>query len=452
MAKLAPARRVAADALKEQRVRGARMRDLLRASQVVAALDERDRAFATRLAMGVVRTGGLLDAAMKPHLRAGIHLEPRVRDAMRIATFELLYMSTPLEVAVSQGVELVRLANRRAAGLANAVLRHVAAEDAPALVRARDRLAAGEVDVRDVARVGALPAWLAQEILDSCGADEAASLALSALDAPLPTVAGNRARRCDEETLVLLKEAGCDPSAGLFSGSFVLGRQGRLASSGLVESADVVPCDLAAQEVVRELPLRPAAKVLEVGQGRGTKTLLMQNAAIAVGGPCKIVAIDLDEWKSRLSARRMKAAGLEDHVACMTFDARGLESDCLPTELGGAFDLVFVDAPCTGTGTLCRHPEIAWSLKPAAAQELAGLQLQILSAASCRVAPGGVLAYATCSLLKAENEAVVEAFLASEKGRAFGLVAPACHTAIPRADRHFLAQFCRRQDDVRARW
>ena len=95
--------------------------------------------------MGVTAAKGALDAMVDAHLRRGAHLEPRVRDALRIAAFELVYLGTRPDVAVSQGVELVRSVAPRATGLANAVLRRVAEEDVAAVAAARERVGSGDV-------------------------------------------------------------------------------------------------------------------------------------------------------------------------------------------------------------------------------------------------------------------------------------------------------------------
>ena len=126
----------------------------------------------------------------------------------------------------------------------------------------------------------------------------------------------------------------------------------------------------------------------------------------------------------------MEAAGLADVVSCHALDACTLADDDLPPELGCAFDAVLVDAPCSGTGTLRRHPEIASALSVQDVDSLASLQQRMLAAVAQRVATGGTLAYATCSVLREENEDVVERFLASDDGRGFVVVpvsdAPAC--------------------------
>ena len=426
VARLSAARRVALALAGERRRRGARARDFLRGSDALSELDERDRGLVVRLVMGVTAAEGTLDAMIDAHLRRGAKLEPRVRDALRIAVFELVYQGTRSDVAVSQGVELVRSVAPRAAGLANAVLRRVAEEDVAAVAAARERVGSGTYDARDLALVGALPEWLAERV---------DTRALTALEPAAPWVAANLAK---SDPLDALREAGCEPQEGPLPRSILLGAPSRLAPSGLVESAAVIPCDLAAQEVALACAPAPGERVLEVGQGRGTKTLLLQNAAVAVGGPCEITAVELSPRKSELARRRMEAAGVADHVRCVCADGRALPEDL------GTFDLVFLDAPCSGTGTLARHPEIAWSLSPEAPAELAVLQAELLASAAAHVAPGGRLVYATCSVLAEENDAVVQAFLASPAGAGFELVHSGLTEVPGSSDTHFHAQLRRR--------
>lgn len=424
-AKLAPARRAALRLFSECRRREARARDLLREAPAMAELDPRDRALATRLVLGTIAARGEVDRVVTSHLRARSALEPLVRDALRIAAFEILYLDTPAQVAVSQGVELVRCASRRAAGLGNAVLRRVADEDAAALEAARARVESGDFTASDLQRIGGLPEWIAERAMADLGPEAAAAFAAGALEPACASVAANVAKHGIDECRALLATCGCEPEPGPVAGSFILGRPSALAPSGLVESCDVLPCDLAAQDVVASLGIRAGERVLEVGQGRGTKSVLMAAGA-------RLTSVEMDAKKSALAAARMETAGVAGQVECVCDDGREL------ARVGGAFDLVFVDAPCSGAGTLSRHPEIAWSLKEGALADLAELQLQILRRAATRVAAGGRLAYSTCSVFRQEDEDVVDAFLASPEGAPFRLVS-ARRTDIPHADTHFLA-------------
>ncbi|MDD7364786.1 MAG: transcription antitermination factor NusB [Olsenella sp.] len=478
------ARVAAAGLVREVRARDGRVKDVARGSAALAGLSERDRDLAMRLACGVVATSGRLDEVMGSHLTGRGHLEPRVRDALRVSCFELLYLSTPASVAVDQGVELVRARSPRAAGLANAVLRRVAEEDRPRVEAARRRLeghvtgdaaaagpaAAGDAadadDLADLALVSGLPDWLVHELVGAVGLPAARRACLDELEPAPVYVRANPMNLSPDEAPARLAELGLGPRRVEDTDVYLLERPGALASSGLVQEAAVVPADLAAQLVALVAAPRPGATVLEVGQGRGTKSLLLEAAALAGGGVADILGVDSEAFKCRVSRRRMRAARLSDHVSSLVLDARELGGKEAPAGVATGYDLVFVDAPCSGSGTMRRHPEIAWSLARASVEPgdpegaaapgcsavsgdlehaavpgdperaaapsgvgglapLPALQLQILTAAATRVRPGGELVYATCSFLPQENADVVDAFLGTDEGADFEL-APVC--------------------------
>lgn len=438
MARASAARRAALQLLGEVRRRDARARDLLRSSSRVGMLDERDRALATRLVLGVTATIGLLDSTIESRLTGRSHLQPKVRDALRLSAYELMFLSTPSAAVVSQGVELVRLASPRAAGLANAVLRKIVAIDVPARESSLGRAQIGEASVDDLALVSGYPVWLLSEVQQERGAKAAHDIALSAL-APAPIyVACNEARHDAQDTFVLLESFGLDPQTTELDGSFVLGNPAGLSASGLVEAVDVVVSDLSAQRVAKMAVPPCGGCLLEVGQGRGTKSILMQGTAHREHVEFNVTGIDAENFKTHIARDRMRRAGVDEWVSCMTFDACDLAGD-VPKELEGPFDAVFVDAPCSGSGTLRRHPEIAWSLSKDAVDSLSELQLRMLRASALRVRSGGMLCYATCSVLSQENEEVVRRFLASDEGASFTL-AGAPYQSLPahgEPDGHF---------------
>ena len=428
-ASISPARRVAWEILGEVRQRQAFARDLLREAPQMDGLSGRDRALCMRLVMGVTQSCGTLDRAIESHLSGRKHLEPRVRDALRLEAFEVMYLSTPAGIAVSQGVELVRIANRRASGLANAVLRRVAGEDAAAVDAARRRVEQGSTAQADLALVSGLPGWIIAEAAAALGEAGARWLAMGALEPAPVYVAANRLRATPEELEGALESAGLDPRRVTDFGTFQLGRPAELARSGLVDAAVAVPSDLAAQLVARIAACRPGERLLEVGQGRGTKSLLLEGATGSMGGLGRIEGVDNVPRKREIARARMRRARLDRVVTCLTLDALRLADPSLPAEFAHPFDVVFVDAPCSGLGTLRRHPETSWSLDarsldPGSRESLPALQLQILRAASARVRVGGALVYSTCSFARAENQGVVEAFLRGGEGVGFSLASP----------------------------
>lgn len=421
MAKLAPARAAALDLAAQCRRKHARMRDFLRTSHKMDVLGEKDRALATRLLLGSVSAVGELDRVLASYLPKRRHLEPKLRDALRLATFEILYLHTPKHVAVSQGVEMARRASAQTTGLANAILRRIATDVSPRVDEAYARLRAGNDErlLEDLAHVSGQPDWLCQKLVASMGASVATSLLPHVLE-PAPVYVALR------EGLSHDMLSAFDPHASVAPQSFFLESPAGLAASDLVARAKVLPADISSQ-LVALLALSGREKtLLEIGQGRGTKTiLLLQNAAL-LNHALHITAIDIDPQKVETARKRLVEAAVDNQVTSVVFNAAELGAREAggepPCKLAHTFDTVFIDAPCSGAGTLQRHPEIGWSLDENAVCSdgiLPKVQKDILVAASGKVAAHGTLVYATCSPLYEEDEAVVEAFLATEEGSSF---------------------------------
>ena len=165
--------------------------------------------------------------------------------------------------------------------------------------------------------------------------------------------------------------------------------------------------------------------------------LLETRALEALGHTVPIHAVDLHEYRARLHAERMQQAGIED-VMSLAGDACAL--DAIDGILSH-YDAVLLDAPCSGTGTMRRHPEIRWNLTPDDVTELAVLQRALLDEAARHVAVGGTLVYATCSILDEENQQVVDGFLAAQAQDAWrvGEGSFATLPALDGPDGHFAA-------------
>ena len=146
---------------------------------------------------------------------------------------------------------------------------------------------------------------------------------------------------------------------------------------------------------------RPGWTVVDYCAGGGGKTLALGAAMRREG---RLVVLDVSAKRLAAMAPRLKRAGVNAETRRIGPDGEGSE------DLHSQADLVFVDAPCTGSGTWRRHPEAAWRLTPEAIARLAALQQAILDRASALVRPGGRLVYATCSVLAQENETVAAAF------------------------------------------
>lgn len=431
MSGVSPARKAALAVLLRARERNAYVRELLGTAPALQRLDARDRALATRLALGATAAEGVLDELLDRYLAKPGKVSARVRAALRIAAFELLYLDTPDAAAVSQGVELVRSQARSAAGLANAVLRRAAA--------GRDAfLAAEDVDPAERAlaarvRGAGLPRWL---VRDAALSDEkgCASLCACALE-PAPVYVQANPYRADAAAFEAeTADANLDLSRTALPGCYAVGAPAALARAALMRRCDAAVSDFAAQ-MVAAAAVR-AGSLLEVGSGRGTKTYVITALAKRLGltGQRAHVAVDLHPRKAELNAERLRAAGMPP-AACVAADGRALcaaadvalpDGPSLAARCAEGFDAVLVDAPCSGTGTMRRHPEIPWRLAladvdPANPAGLPALQAALLAEAARCVRPGGTLLYATCSVLRAEDEDAVAAFLSTGEGRGFSV-------------------------------
>lgn len=407
MSGLAPARKLALKALVEANQTGSYVRDIL-SEPSFAAADERDHAFAMRLALGVTATSGCLDELLDCFIARPKKMTFRCRTALRIAAFELVYLGTDAHIAVSQGVEAVRSVARGATGLANAVLHRVAEHGC-------EYLSGDFCDfdssctkkmVSDARRSG-MPVWLFARVHDSLTTVGDQLPLASALE-PAPVWLHSFD---DAVTGSLAQEfCGCWGPVNAFD-------LRRFAESG----GDYVVSDRMAQLIACS-SVRPGS-YLEIGSGRGTKTFMGASHARHVGVLRSHVAIELCEHKCELNRARLSSAGFND-VRVVVGDGTNLEGTFKSADIDPhqTFDTVFVDAPCSGTGTMRRHPEIPWRLSPQDVDvALPALQLSMLTEASMHVGPGGELIYATCSVLMVEDLDVVNAFLASKAGSDFEL-------------------------------
>ncbi|MBE0476261.1 MAG: antitermination protein NusB [Coriobacteriia bacterium] len=425
---VAPARAAALEVLGEVRRRHGYAPAVLEAVLDRRGPGPRDRALATRLAYGTLQAEGVLDEALERFLDRPGSVEPKVRDALRLAAYELLFARTPPRAAVNEGVEAVRRARREAAPMANAVLRRLA-EEAPSFPWGDPASDDGAL-----ARATAHPRWLVDSLIADLGRDTA-SRVLAAHCEPAPLYLAHNPFRGGFEALVAsLSEDGaepraCDPMGCVLCASPSHGVRSRALAEGLA-----VVMDAAAQVAPLVLGALPGEVVADLAAGRGGKTMLVQAHAVAAGGRARLFALDVHPFKVEVLRGRMRRLGVPG-VTALVGDATDPSSiEGLPA--AGGLDRVLLDAPCSNLGTLRRHPERRWRLRRDDLERLSGLQSRLLASAASLVRPGGVVVYSTCSISRIENEDVVGAFLAGE-GK--GFFARPLGGAVPAGMRRFVA-------------
>lgn len=375
------------------------------------ALSREQLAFATRLAYGTVATRGTLDEVVGRFLNPDVRLEPRVSDCLAVSTYELLFMRTPARAAVNEGVELVKAVAPRASTLANAVLRRIATD-------------AGSFpwgdptnDEAALARLTGHPEWMVRALTDELG-EETATRVLEANNEPAPLYLAHMPFQVSfDELLDALEREGARPRPMQPTGAVVCDVPSAAVRSSALSKGWAIVVDAAAQFAATCVPLTDGATIVDIGAGRGTKTLLLAARAHRQGVSVRITAVDSHGFKLDLLRQAVERV-LAPPVLTLVADATDLESTPL-RHLSA--DAVLIDAPCSGLGTLRRHPDRRWRARPEDVETLAAIGGAILRASSTVVKPGGFVVYSTCTIVKAENEHVVEGFLASPSGADFRL-------------------------------
>ena len=387
------ARRVAFEILLRVETQAAYAAELLH-SQHTASLSAQDAALCTELVLGTLRWQGMLDflAQQLAHMPWG-SLDPEVKVAIRMGLYQLRFLSRmPARAAVYETVELVKSAGKRsAAGMVNAVLRRGAKADLASLrPPATPELEWLSIELSH-------PAWLLERWAARYGRLTAVSLAATNNQPPQTFFRLRTDSRPPSEIENQLREQGITIGPGNFLKGCRVVLEGNMTRTEAYCRGEVVVQDEAAQIVPYLLDVREGYKVLDLCAAPGNKTAQLAQWAGEIG---QVVACDL-HWH-----RLMEMVELS-RVRRVVLDGRQ------PLPFSSTFDRILVDAPCSGTGTLRRHPEIKWRLSLEEIRELSEKQFQLLRRAGEALAVGGRMVYSTCSLEKEENQEVVERFLAS---------------------------------------
>ncbi len=369
-----------------------------------AGLDSRDAALATRLCFGVLQNRLLLDFYIgKFSTTRPEKMEIKVRNALRLGVYQMAFMTKiPHNAAVNESVELTKkhFKNPRAAGMVNGVLRNVS--------RNIDRLPVIESGSREeyLSIRYSHPLWLVREFTALLGSEEAEALLEADNGQPPITAQINTCRATMEQTLERLAEAGVEaqPHPWL-PDCLVLSGTGNLEHLTAFREGLFYIQDPAARLAVEVADPKPGMKVLDACAAPGGKTFA---SAIQMGGEGEVQSCDIHAHKEKLIQ-----AGAE-RLGFTCIKTAVMDGKKHHPAFENAFDIVIADVPCSGLGIIRKKPDIRYK-DPEPLAGLPAVQSAILDNVATYVKPGGVLLYATCTLLERENSDVVRDFLDRNK-------------------------------------
>ena len=384
-ANLAPARRAAFQVLQKIAADKGNSDTLLHGA-TLHGLSQLDINLCTALVLGTLRWQCALDAKIREHLsQPSMQLPEPVALALRMGAFQLLFMDRiPVHAAIFESVEWVKHSEHpRASGMVNAILRKIATLPKSTTIQPEQ----------------AYPEWMIQRWRKNYG--DAITRKICAAGQQEPTTS---LRIFDPYVEEELQSEGARLAPG------ALLAQARTVSSGDVSSTRALREGRAqvqdeGSQLVAEL-LGIGQRILDCCAAPGGKTAILLNN----NPQAKLVACDISPARLKVMRQRLTRPEWQERIAFHVADAERLPEM-------GLFDRILCDVPCSGTGTLARNPEIRHRLQPEDISRQAIRQRSILAAALRRLAPGGRLLYATCSLEPEENEAVIQSVL-SANGRA----------------------------------
>ena len=359
-----------------------------------------DAALCSRIVYGVLQNQLLLDHYISAYCsQKPDHLQPPLLDILRIGAYQILFLDKiPDSAAVNESVELAKIFKRgQAAGLVNAVLRKIS--------KNKDNLPEipGQNPERTLSIRYSHPRWLVKRLLPILGVEETEKFLAANNDVAPMTVQVNPLKTSVEKLTAELKEAGVTvkPHAWV-PDCLELSGTGDLTALRAFRDGDFMVQDPAARLVSLIADVKPGQRVLDVCAAPGGKSF---SAAFAMGNQGSIQSCDLHENK----LKRVRESAERLGITCI--EAAPADGRVFKLEWENAFDVVLVDAPCSGLGIIRKKPDTRYKK----ADELFALpviQTAILENAARYVAPGGTLVYSTCTILPEENEQVSDAFLA----------------------------------------
>ena len=388
-ANISPARREAFATLLEIEKGSAHADDLLRSPRV-SALSPQDRNLTTTLVLGALRWQIGLDVEIRKYLtKPNARLDAEVQIALRLGAFQLQHLDRiPAHAAISDSVELAKSAGHKfAAGMVNAVLRKIASAPKPNLTPNLN------LTPIELAAVTAHPAWLVERWANTYGIAATRNICLHGQQQPELTIRTSSPN---------LTEQGINLEPGVI-----------LTSARRVVSGDITATQHFANGVIRiqdegsqliaELAPR-GAEIIDACAAPGGKTLILAER----NPQSQITACEISP--SRLKAMRERFTQLAPAatIECVQADAATLDT-------GQRYDSILVDAPCSGTGTLGRNPEIRHRLQPEDLARHHRRQVAILNSVLRVAAENGEVLYSTCSLEPEENQDVIDAVLSANE-------------------------------------
>ena len=361
-------------------------------------LNEKDIGLISEITYGVTTWKLTLDTIIKKHSKIKLKkISPWIINILRMGIYQIIFLDKiPKSAAVNESVNLAkRYGHTSSSNFVNAILRKVEKEDYEELFQI-------ENDVERISKTTSMPEWIVKKLIEDNGLEKTKEICESSNLHPKVTIRINKLKNTKQELENSLKEKNIEFQETEYEDFLILERVKNLENMELFKEGKFTIQDISAGLTAKVLEPKENENVLDACSAPGGKTTYM---AELMNNKGNIEAWDIHEHRTKLVMENAKRLGI-NIITTNTKDATKYYK-----ELNGKFDKILLDVPCLGIGVIKRKPDIKWQRKEEDIEEITKIQEKILENCSKYLKSGGELVYSTCSILKDENENLVNEFL-----------------------------------------
>lgn len=358
----------------------------------------KDVGFISEIVYGTISWRLTIDEVIKKHSSIRIKkISPWILNILRMSIYQILFLDkVPKSAAVNEGVNLAkRYGHKASSNFVNAILRKVEKEDYEELFKIQN-------PIERIAKTTSMPEWIVEELLKQNTIEKVEEICCASNKKPKMHIRVNALKTNPQVLMKQLEKEKIKVEEGNMRNFLLLENAKNIEERTLFKEGEFTIQDEGAGLIAKILNPKPNEKVLDACSSPGGKTTYL---AELMNNQGQIIAWDLHEHRVDLVTKAAQRLGIE------IIETKVKDATIYEEEYFEAFDKILLDVPCLGIGVLKRKPDIKWKRKKEDIEEITKLQKAILNNCSHYLKKGGELVYSTCSILKEENEDIIEQFL-----------------------------------------
>ena len=370
-------------------------------------LDERDIGFISEIVYGVTTWKLTIDEIIKKYSKIRLKkISPWILNILRMGIYQIVFLDkVPKSASVNESVNLAkRYGHKSSSNFVNAILRKIDKKDYEEFFELKD-------DVERISKTTSMPTWIIEELLKENDIKKVEEICRCSNVRPKVAIRVNNLKTNKEELAELLKGRKIEFKEGVLEDFFILKNVKNIENLDLFRKGFFTIQDEGAGLIALIVEPQPNEIILDACSSPGGKTTYMAELMENKG---KILAWDLHEHRVNLVDENAKRLGID------IIETKCEDATVFKQEYVEKFDKILLDVPCLGLGVLKRKPDIKWKRKKEDIVEITKIQEKILETCSKYLKPNGQIIYSTCSIIKDENEKIIEKFL--EKNKKFNYV------------------------------